>query len=276
MSAVGVPNDSISSIKMPAGVIVLMYEHDDFKGKEAEFKVDMKDLRAVDWNDRASSIVVLSADDRRRQQEAQIFQSVVKKVVTAENAAAAPRTCDTCCAPAPNPLIMPPASCSDVAVDLSSISNTLATLTRLIRSQHLANLCKVSGSIKRDAGLDQQSVLPNRDIAQRAEELQRAVDSLLQQSKARVTFDASAQSAAAITTKVEAEKAKVDALKKQQEADEKKLRDNMAALAKAEAEQKKRDDKAKKDKADQAALAQKVRCAVDASRSVANSHADQR
>jgi hypothetical protein len=102
------------------------------------------------------------------------------------------------------------------------------------------------------------------------------VNSLLKQSKARVAFDASAQSAAAITTKVEAEKAKVDALKKQQEADEKKLRDNMAALAKAEAEQKTRDDKAKKDKAAQDALAQKVRCAVDASRNVADAHADQR
>jgi hypothetical protein len=276
MNALGVPNDSISSIKIPSSVVVVLYEHDDFKGKEAEFKTDMKDLRTADWNDRASSIVVLSADDRRRQQEAQIFQSVVKKVVTAENAAAAPRTCDTCCAPVPNPLIMPPASCSDVAVDLASISNTLATLTRLIRSQHLADLCKVSGSIKGDVGLDRQSVLPNRDIAERAEELQSAVNSLLKQSKARVAFDASAQSAAAITTKVEAEKAKVDALKKQQEADEKKLRDNMAALAKAEAEQKTRDDKAKKDKAAQDALAQKVRCAVDASRNVADAHADQR
>jgi hypothetical protein len=153
---------------------------------------------------------------------------------------------------------MPPASCGDVAVDLSSISNTLATLTKLIRNQHLSDLCKVSGSIKGNSGLDQKTVVPNRDIAQKAEELQSIVASLLQQSNARIAFDASAQSAAAIKAKVDEEKAKVDALKRQQDADEKKLQDNMAALAKAQAEQKIKDAKAQKDAADKAALAKKV------------------
>lgn len=262
MNAAGIPANSLSSLKIPSGVVVLLYDQSDFKGNVAEFKNDIKDLRGASWNDRASSMIIQSADDRRREQEAQIFQSVVQKVVTAEKAAAVPKTCDTCCPPIPNPLIMPPASCSDVSVDLKSISNTLATLSRLIRSQHLSDLCKVAGSIKANTGLislfQKNSVVPNSDIAQQADNLKDYVDSLLKQSKARVEFDASAQTAAAIKAKLDEEKAKVDALKKKQEADEKKLRDDMAALAKAQAEQKIKDEKAKKDAADKAAAAKKV------------------
>jgi hypothetical protein len=203
-------------------------------------------------------------------------KSIVSSVVTPQKVGAAPKTCDTCCPPVPNPLIMPPASCGDVAVDLASISNTLATLAKLIQSQHLADLCKVSGSIKAQTGVDRNSVLPNRDIAQKASELQGIVNSLLQQSKARIAFDASAQSAAAISAKVEAEKAKVDNLKKQQEAAEQKLRDSMAALAKAEAEQKIKDAKAKKEQADKAALAQKVRSSFVALANYTHACADER
>jgi membrane-associated HD superfamily phosphohydrolase len=265
MNFVGIPNDSISSIKIPSGAVVVLYEHDDFQGSQIEFKNDVKNLVDFSWNDRASSIVVQSGDDRKRQEETQIFRSVLNKVVTAEKAAAAPKTCDTCCPPVPNPLIMPPASCSDVAVDLKSISNTLDTLTRLIRSQHLSDLCKVAGSIKPSDGITSlrvgpASVVPNRDIAQKADDLKSFVDSLLQQSNARVAFDASAQSAAAIKAKLDEEKAKVDALQKKQDEIEKKMRDDMAALAKAQAEQKLKDEQAKKDAADRAARAQKVQC----------------
>ena len=192
------------------------------------------------------------------------FDSVLSNIVTAVNtakSAAAPKTCDTCCPPAPNPLIMPPASCSDVAVDLKSISNTLNTLTRIIRSQHLSDLCKVAGSIKSSDGissLGKTSVVPNGDIAQKADDLKSFVDSLLEQSNARVAFDASAQSAAAVKAKLDEERAKVDALQKKQDDIEKKLKDDMAALAKAQAEQKIKDEQAKKDAADRAARDQKV------------------
>jgi hypothetical protein len=195
------------------------------------------------------------------------FDSVLRNAVTAVNAAPvrtgapAPKTCDTCCPPAPNPLIMPPASCSDVAVDLKSISNTLNTLTRIIRSQHLSDLCKVAGSIKSSDGissLGKTSVVPNGDIAQKADDLKSFVDSLLEQSNARVAFDASAQSAAAVKAKLDEERAKVDALQKKQDDIEKKLKDDMAALAKAQAEQKIKDEQAKKDAADRAARDQKV------------------
>jgi hypothetical protein len=108
MSFVGIPNDSISSIKIPSGAVVELYEHDNFEGSQIEFKNDVKNLVDFSWNDRASSIVVKSSEDRKRQEEAKIFQSVLSKVVTAEKAAAAPKTCDTCCPPVPNPLIMPP------------------------------------------------------------------------------------------------------------------------------------------------------------------------
>jgi hypothetical protein len=258
MSSVGIPNDSLSSLKIPPGVVVVLYNDENFKGDNLELRGDSKDLRSLSWNDRASSMIVQTSDETKRQQEAQMFQSVVSRVVTAEQAAAAPKTCDTCCPAPPNPLKMPPASCSDVAVDLDSISNMLAALSSLLRRQHVSDLCKVSGSISDIVSAGTNSVIPNVDIAKNAEDLKNAVDSLLKQSKARVAFEISAQTAAAINAHLEAEKAKVDALKKKQDEDERKLRDDMAALSKAQEEQKVRDAQVAKDLAARAALLQKV------------------
>jgi hypothetical protein len=252
MADVGIPNDSLSSLKVPAGSKVTLYKDDGFQGSSWRFTESSANLVPIGWNDIASSLVVETADGLK---DADILKSVVSKVVTAQTA---PTTCNSCCAPNPNPLLMPPASCSDVAVDLTSISNTLATLTKLIRTQHLADLCKVSGSIQSDAITGKDKVTPTGHIANSADLLKAMVDNLLQQSKARVDYDASAQTSAAIAAKLAEEKAKVDKLKKQQEDAEKKLKDDMAALAKAAAEQKKKDDDAKKAVADKKAKDQKV------------------
>ena len=254
-AAVGLPNDSLSSLKVPAGTVVTLYKDDGFRGDSMTLTGDTSTLVPSGWNDIASSLVIEDRNAQKKEEEAKILQSVVSKVVTADTST---KTCNTCCPPVPNPLLMPPASCSDVAVDLTTISNTLATLTQLIRSQHLANLCKVSGSIQSNKATGKDTVTPTVDIANSADALKVIVDNLLQQSKARVDYDASAQSAAALAEKLAAEKAKVDALKKQQEADEKKLKDDMAALAKAAAEQKKKDDDAKQAAADKAAKDKKV------------------
>lgn len=257
-AAVGLPNDSLSSLKVPEGTVVTMYKDEGFRGDSMTVTGDQRTMVPSGWNDIASSLVIENRNAQKKEEEAKILQSVVSKVVTA---ATPTKTggCNTCCPPVPNPLLMPPASCSDVAVDLTTISNTLATLAQLIRSQHLANLCKVSGSIQTNVRSGKDTVTPTGDIATSADALKVIVDNLLKQSKARVDYDLSAQSAAALAEKLAAEKAKVDALKKQQEAAEKKLKEDMAALAKAAAEQKKKDDDAKKAAADKAAKDKKVR-----------------
>jgi len=256
-AAVGLPNDSLSSLKVPEGTVVTMYKDEGFRGDSMTVTGDQRTMVPSGWNDIASSLVIENRNAQKKEEEAKILQSVVSKVVTA---ATPTKTggCNTCCPPVPNPLLMPPASCSDVAVDLTTISNTLATLAQLIRSQHLANLCKVSGSIQTNVRSGKDTVTPTGDIATSADALKVIVDNLLKQSKARVDYDLSAQSAAALAEKLAAEKAKVDALKKQQEAAEKKLKEDMAALAKAAAEQKKKDDDAKKAAADKAAKDKKV------------------
>lgn len=54
------PNDTISSLKVPAGMKVTLYEHTEFKGKRKTFTRDTPYV-GKDFNDLASSIVVENA-----------------------------------------------------------------------------------------------------------------------------------------------------------------------------------------------------------------------
>lgn len=50
-------NDKISSLKVPSGFKVTLYENDDFKGDSIDYQSDSNNLGA-DWNDKTSSIIV--------------------------------------------------------------------------------------------------------------------------------------------------------------------------------------------------------------------------
>lgn len=58
MSELAIPNDSLSSIKVPTGLAVTIFEHDNFQGPSRTFT---KDISSVgDFNDKASSITVFA------------------------------------------------------------------------------------------------------------------------------------------------------------------------------------------------------------------------
>jgi hypothetical protein len=71
--SIGLPNDSISSLKVPKGLSVTIYEDNDFKGKQKNFWAKNEKMEAscltsvktstgifntVTWNDRTSSIII--------------------------------------------------------------------------------------------------------------------------------------------------------------------------------------------------------------------------
>lgn len=64
MDKAGFGNDVLSSMKIPAGVKVQVFEHDNFKGDTAVFTtdvsclVDVKISKARNWNDRVSSLKI--------------------------------------------------------------------------------------------------------------------------------------------------------------------------------------------------------------------------
>ena len=71
--AIGMPNDTISSINIPKGLKVVIYEDNDYKGEMKEWSAtaetgdllvncltDVKITRTKNWNDRISSIKVVA------------------------------------------------------------------------------------------------------------------------------------------------------------------------------------------------------------------------
>lgn len=58
----GVGNDQISSLTVPAGMAVRAYEHAWFQGASIDFRADTPAL-ATDWNERISSLIVYRADE---------------------------------------------------------------------------------------------------------------------------------------------------------------------------------------------------------------------
>ena len=56
-------NDCISSLKVPAGYAVIVYEHDHFQGESARFSEDAPFV-GTEWNDRISSIIVQQSAER--------------------------------------------------------------------------------------------------------------------------------------------------------------------------------------------------------------------
>lgn len=67
MAKAGFGNDVLSSMKIPAGLKVQVFEHDNFKGDTTVFTndvsclVDVKISKARNWNDRVSSLKISKA-----------------------------------------------------------------------------------------------------------------------------------------------------------------------------------------------------------------------
>ena len=67
MEKAGFANDMLSSIKIPKGLKVQIFEHNDFKGDTIEFIEDISCLtkfkqgKVRNWNDRASSLKISKA-----------------------------------------------------------------------------------------------------------------------------------------------------------------------------------------------------------------------
>ncbi|MCA9690825.1 MAG: RICIN domain-containing protein, partial [Myxococcales bacterium] len=57
INGLGIPNDSLSSLKVPQGLVVIMYEHANFEGMQRVYFEDSSFV-GNDWNDKVSSIVV--------------------------------------------------------------------------------------------------------------------------------------------------------------------------------------------------------------------------
>ena len=65
MEKAGFANDVLSSMKIPAGVKVQVFEHDNFKGSSSIFTMDVtcfrKSQSSRSWNDRVSSLKISKA-----------------------------------------------------------------------------------------------------------------------------------------------------------------------------------------------------------------------
>ncbi|MEM8898983.1 MAG: beta/gamma crystallin-related protein [Bacteroidota bacterium] len=58
-----VKNDSISSMKVPEGTRVILFEHSRFRGKSKEFSPgEYKSLSTFGWNDKVSSVKIITSD----------------------------------------------------------------------------------------------------------------------------------------------------------------------------------------------------------------------
>ncbi len=58
MNQIGLPNDSISSLRVPSGLQIILYEHSNFEGASVAITSDATCLTDRGWNDRASSLKV--------------------------------------------------------------------------------------------------------------------------------------------------------------------------------------------------------------------------
>ncbi len=58
MNEIGIPNDSLSSIRIPPGMFVRIYEHANFQGRSLQFSSDVSCLVNQGFNDTASSWIV--------------------------------------------------------------------------------------------------------------------------------------------------------------------------------------------------------------------------
>ncbi len=61
VNQIGLPNDSISSVRVPSGLQLTLFEHSDFGGASVAITSDASCLNDRGWNDRASSLRVRAA-----------------------------------------------------------------------------------------------------------------------------------------------------------------------------------------------------------------------
>ena len=66
MNQIGLPNDSISSVRVPSGLRLVLFEHSNFEGASVAITDDAACLTDRGWNDRASSVRVHAAPPQAR------------------------------------------------------------------------------------------------------------------------------------------------------------------------------------------------------------------
>lgn len=59
LGVVNIPNDAVSSVRVPVGLKVILYEHANFQGKSVELQSDSKCLVDNKFNDQTSSIRII-------------------------------------------------------------------------------------------------------------------------------------------------------------------------------------------------------------------------
>ena len=70
----GVLNDDISSLRVPKGYAIIVYEHHHFKGKRLKFRSSDKCLVNNNFNDRISSIKVKKIRIKTKPKKATVYQ----------------------------------------------------------------------------------------------------------------------------------------------------------------------------------------------------------
>ncbi len=63
LEEISIGNDTLSSLKVPQGLVVRLYEHYHFQGRFIDIKQDTPTISQF-WNDRASSIIVYGEDEQ--------------------------------------------------------------------------------------------------------------------------------------------------------------------------------------------------------------------
>lgn len=61
MNQIGLPNNSISSLRVPSGLQLTLFDHNNFEGASVAISSDHSCLTDNGWNDRASSLRVRPA-----------------------------------------------------------------------------------------------------------------------------------------------------------------------------------------------------------------------
>ncbi len=71
---VGIPNDFLSSVRVPPGLKVILYEHINFQGRQLELTSDIPCLVNKAFNDHTSSIRIINLQSSQSSQSSQVQQ----------------------------------------------------------------------------------------------------------------------------------------------------------------------------------------------------------
>ena len=65
-SEMGIPDKSLSSFKIPPGLSIILWEHDNFSGRGQDWKSSVDCLNCCGWNDLTSSIEVVEVNPTKK------------------------------------------------------------------------------------------------------------------------------------------------------------------------------------------------------------------